>query len=161
MPMMYLQLLLLILVANGAPVLGHVVLRNHWAYPLDFALRFFDGRPFLGPSKTIRGVVLSLLITVLCALLIGLSPQTGLVVSGAAMFGDCLASFTKRRLGIKPESQAFGLDQVPESLFPLLALQSIYHLEFWGILITVIAFVILELVLSRLLFYWHLRKHPY
>jgi CDP-2,3-bis-(O-geranylgeranyl)-sn-glycerol synthase len=159
--MMYLQLLFLILVANGTPVLAHVVFRNYWTYPLDFGWRFFDGHPCLGQSKTIRGVVLSLLITMVCALLIGVSARIGLVVSGAAMLGDSLASFTKRRLGLKSESQAFGLDQVPESLFPLLALQSTYHLEFWGILITVIAFVILELVLSRVLFYFKLRKHPY
>jgi CDP-2,3-bis-(O-geranylgeranyl)-sn-glycerol synthase len=99
--------------------------------------------------------------TMVCAPLIGVSARTGFVVSAVAMLGDCLASFTKRRLGKKSESQAFGLDQVPESLFPLLALQSTYHLKLWGILITVIAFVIIELVLSRVLFYFKLRKHPY
>jgi CDP-2,3-bis-(O-geranylgeranyl)-sn-glycerol synthase len=159
--MMYFQFLFLILVANGAPLLGHVVLRNHWAYPLDFGLTFFDGNPLLGRSKTIRGVGLSIFMTMLCAPLIGVSARTGLVVSMAAMFGDCLASFSKRRFGMKSESQAFGLDQVPESLFPLLALQSTYPLELWGILFTVVAFVILELILSRVLFYFHLRKHPY
>ena len=159
--MIYLQLLFLILVANGAPVMGHVVLRNHWAYPLDFGWRFFDGCPILGRSKTLRGVVLSIIITVFCGPLIGLSARTWLVVSVAAMFGDCLTSFTKRRLGRKSESQVIGLDQVPESLFPLLAIRSTYHLEFLVILIMVIIFVILQLVLSRLVFYIHLRKHPY
>jgi CDP-diglyceride synthetase len=159
--MIYVQLLFLILAANGAPILGHVVLRHYWAYPLDSGCRFVDGQPLLGSSKTIRGVVLSILITMLCAPLIGVSVRSALVVSGAAMLGDCLSSFTKRRLGLKPESQAFGLDQVPESLFPLLAVQSTYHLEFLGILYTVIAFVVLELVLSRVLYSIKVRKHPY
>jgi len=159
--MIYLQLLFLILVANGSPILGHVVLKNHWGCPLDFGWRFFDGHPLLGRSKTIRGVLLSILMTMLCASLIGLPTRTGFVVSVAAMLGDCLASFIKRRLGMKSESQAFGLDQIPESLFPLMALQSTSHLELWGILLTVGGFVVLELVLSRALFYFNLRKHPY
>ena len=159
--MIYLELLFLILVANGSPILGHVFLRHHWEYPLDSGWRFFDGHPLLGPSKTIRGVVLSILMTMLCASLIGLPARTGFVISVAAMLGDCLASFTKRRLGMKSESQALGLDQIPESLFPLMALQSTYHLELWGILLTVIGFLILELVLSRVLFFFNLRKHPY
>ena len=159
--MIYLQILLLILVANGSPILGHVVLRTHWDYPLDFGWRFFDGHPLLGPSKTFRGVVLSLLMTMLFAPFIGLSTQTGLVISVTAMFGDCLASFAKRRMGRKPESQVFGLDQVPESLFPLIVLQWTYHLELRGIFLTVVGFIILELVLSRVLFYFNLRKHPY
>ncbi len=159
--MIYLQLLLLILLANGSPILGYVVFRNHWAYPLDFGWRFLDGHPLLGPSKTIRGVALSLLMTTLFASLFGMAAQAGFVISVTAMLGDCLASFTKRRMGLMPESQAFGLDQVPESLFPLMAVQSTYHLELWGILLTVVGFVLLELILSRVLFYFNLRKHPY
>ena len=84
--MIYLQLLFLILVANGAPILGHVVLKSHLASPLDFGWKFFDGHPLFGPSKTIRGVALSIVMTMVCATLVGLSARTGLVVSGAAMW---------------------------------------------------------------------------
>jgi hypothetical protein len=35
--------------------------------------------------------------------------------------GAPLSSFIKRRLALVPSSQAIGLDQIPESLFPLLA----------------------------------------
>jgi hypothetical protein len=37
------------------------------------------------------------------------------------MAGDLFSSFLKRRLNLPPSSPALGLDQVPESLFPLLA----------------------------------------
>ena len=159
--MTYLLLLFLIIVANGSPILGHWVLKNRWTYPLDCGWTFFDGRPLLGPAKTFRGVLLAIFITMLFALLIGLSLETGFVISVAAMVGDSLASFTKRRLGMSSGSQALGLDQIPECLFPLLAVQQTYHLTLEGILTTVIAFVILELFLSRILFVFHLRKHPY
>ena len=37
------------------------------------------------------------------------------------MTGDLFSSFIKRRFGSAPSSQALGLDQIPESLLPLVA----------------------------------------
>ena len=159
--MTYLLLLFLIIIANGSPILGHLVFKNRWTYPLDGGWTFFDGRPLFGSSKTIRGVVLSVLSTMLFAYFMSLSTETGFIISVGAMLGDVLASFTKRRLGMSSGSQALGLDQIPECLFPLLAVQQPYHLTLEGILATVIAFIVLELFLSRVLFVFHLRKHPY
>jgi CDP-2,3-bis-(O-geranylgeranyl)-sn-glycerol synthase len=58
-------------------------------------------------------------------------------------------------------SQAFGLDQIPEALLPLLAVKPIFDLRWPIILETVIAFLILELLLSRLLYHLRVRRQPY
>ena len=75
--------------------------------------------------------------------------------------GDLLSSFIKRRLKLRPSSMALGLDQVPESLLPLLLLKEPLGLTWPGILRTVVLFFVLELVLSRLLFWLRIRKTPY
>jgi hypothetical protein len=49
----------------------------------------------------------------------------GVVVGSMAMLGDLFSSFVKRRLNLPPSSRATFLDQVPESLFPLLASRSL------------------------------------
>ena len=56
---------------------------------------------------------------------------------------------------------ALGLDQIPESLLPALALKSRLALTAWDITGVVFAFILLELLLSRLLFGLHLRDRPY
>jgi CDP-2,3-bis-(O-geranylgeranyl)-sn-glycerol synthase len=84
-----------------------------------------------------------------------------LTVGAFAMLGDLVSSFAKRRLGRATSSQALGLDQIPESLFPLLAVHQRLGLQAWDIALLVGAFLVLELWLSRLLFRLGLREQPY
>jgi CDP-2,3-bis-(O-geranylgeranyl)-sn-glycerol synthase len=72
-----------------------------------------------------------------------------------------LSSFLKRRRGLELHAQAFGLDQIPEALIPLLLLRTTLGLSTMDIAVTVVAFIILELVLSRLLFMLNIRDRPY
>jgi CDP-2,3-bis-(O-geranylgeranyl)-sn-glycerol synthase len=76
------------------------------------------------------------------------------------MLGDLTSSFIKRRLGRPPSSQALLLDQVPESLFPLLVFRERLGLAAWDIAVVVLAFFVLDLLLSRLLYKLHLRDQP-
>lgn len=156
-----LKLLALLAIANGAPLLGRTVLRHRWGTPLDGGVQLPDGRPLFGPSKTIRGVLLALVVTPIAAVLLGLDAVTGAAIGGCAMLGDLSSSFIKRRLRMAPSSQALGLDQVPESLFPLLAVRARLGLTGAEIAGLVIAFVILDLLLSRLLYRLRLRERPY
>jgi CDP-2,3-bis-(O-geranylgeranyl)-sn-glycerol synthase len=156
-----LQVLLLLAVANGTPVLIKKLLGDFLAYPLDGGRTFLDGRPFLGPAKTIRGVVTSILATSICAPLVGVTWTTGAMVGIAAMAGDTLSSFMKRRMGLASSSRASGLDQVPESLLPALACRNLLGLTFADIIAVVALFVIGEVVLARLLFRLRIRDEPY
>jgi len=120
-----------------------------------------DRRPLFGPSKTLRGVLVSILTTMACAPLVGLDIKIGLLVGTAAMAGDLLSSFLKRRLGLPPSGRATGLDQVPESMLPLLACRHALSLTAVDIAAGTAIFFIGELLLSRLLFKVHLRDRPY
>ena len=67
-----LQIMVLLTLANGAPVVAKKILGRRLNLPLDFGFTFFDGRPVFGSSKTIRGIVVSILVTTASAPLIGL-----------------------------------------------------------------------------------------
>lgn len=156
-----LQLIVLMFIANGAPVIAKRLLRQRLSYPIDCGVKFFDGQRLLGPSKTMRGVLSSILVTSVCAPFVGLEWKIGIVVASAAMAGDSFSSFVKRRLGLPPSSRATGLDQVPESLFPLLSCRSMLALTIADIAMGVVLFFVGEIVLSRLLYRLRVRGHPY
>jgi len=156
-----LQLLFLLMLANGTPVVAKKILGRRYSYPLDGNLALADGRPLFGRSKTIRGVALAVLVTATGASIIGLAWQVGALVGAFAMVGDLFSSFCKRRFGLPSSSRASGLDQVPESLLPLLACRNLLALTTADIVVCVVMFVVGEIVLSRLLYAVHLRDRPY
>jgi CDP-2,3-bis-(O-geranylgeranyl)-sn-glycerol synthase len=156
-----LQLLVLVTLANGAPIVAKKIFGPRFSFPLDAGAIFFDGRPLFGPSKTIRGILISVLITTASAPLIGLDLTIGAIVAGATMTGDLFSSFVKRRLNFPPSSRALGLDQVPESLFPMLACRDALSLTISDIALGVGVFFIGEIILSRLLYQVHVRDEPY
>ena len=156
-----LQILVLLTFANGTPIVAKKIFSPCFARPLDGGIIFFDRRPLFGHSKTIRGITASILLTTASAPLIGLDLTIGAIVASSAMAGDLFSSFVKRRLNFPPSSQALGLDQVPESLFPMLACRDAISLTIADIALGVGIFFIGELILSRLLFRAHLRDEPY
>ncbi len=160
-PVAILQLLTLLTLANGTPVVAKKILGSRFAWPLDGGIRFIDGEPLLGASKTIRGVLLATLVTSAAAPLVGLTVTVGAIVGSVAMVGDCFSSFLKRRLALRPSSRATGLDQIPEALFPLLACRSALSLTAADIGATVAIFFIGEILVSRVLYRLRLRDRPY
>jgi hypothetical protein len=85
-PWLMLQLLMLLTLANGTPVLVKKLIGDFLAAPLDGGRNFLDGKPLLGRSKTIRGLVLSILITMGFAPILGL-PRRCRNDSNAGRFG--------------------------------------------------------------------------
>jgi CDP-2,3-bis-(O-geranylgeranyl)-sn-glycerol synthase len=156
-----LQLLALLGVANGIPILARKLLQDRFDIPLDGGLALPDGEPLFGASKTIRGVILSVVCTTGAAALLNLDWSIGAIMAGMSMLGDLFSSFVKRRIHLQPHDQALGLDQIPEALLPLLAVKARFNLSSGDIAVLVIAFIVLELVLSRLLFRLKIRDRPY
>jgi CDP-archaeol synthase len=156
-----LQLLLLLGVANTAPIVAKRLMGSRWDWPLDAGVKLPDGRPLLGPSKTVRGVVAAIAACALCALLVGLPAMTGVLIGAAAMTGDACSSFIKRRLAIAPSGQAFGIDQVPESLLPLLATRCVLDIPLLQVAAVTAAFVLLEVPLARIAHRLGFREQPY
>jgi CDP-diglyceride synthetase len=114
-----LKLVLLLVIANAVPVISRLLMRRRFSQPIDANVRFLDGRPILGPAKTLRGVVSAILVTALMAPLFDLSPGRGSLFALLSMCGDLISSFIKRRLGIASSHSAPVLDQLPETLLPL------------------------------------------
>ena len=160
-PLPILQLMALLTVANGTPLIAKKMFGRHFARLVDASITFFDQRPLFGSSKTLRGILLSIPITTVSAPLVAVDPGVGTLAATAALAGDSFSSFMKRRLNLPPSSQALGLDQVPESLFPLLACRFSPSLTAADIALGIGIFFVGELVLSRVLYKAHLRDEPY
>jgi hypothetical protein len=155
------KFLLLLTAANGTPVILKDVLGPRLAQPLDAGIRLWDGQPLLGPSKTVRGIAVSLAATILASLALGMGWKIGALVSLTAMAGDLLSSFLKRRMKLPPSSMVIGLDQLPEAALPLLACASLFAFSPADIAAIAATFFVGELAISRILFRLHLRDTPY
>ena len=160
-PLKVLRFVALLAVANGVPVLAKDILGNRFSGPVDGHVRVADGRSLFGASKTIRGILLSVLVTSVCAPLVGLKWPIGLLVGSTAMAGDLFSSFWKRRMKLPPRARATGLDQIPEALFPVLACRETLSLTLVDSIVIVAIFFVGEIFLSRLLFKFRLRDRPY
>ena len=159
--MLELKLLVLLAIANGAPVLACKFLGNRWNFPLDCGFSLGDGQPLLGESKTLRGILFSIFTSATLAPFLGIHWKIGALFAFFSMLGDLLSSFTKRRLKLTSSSMALGLDQIPESLLPLFALKDKLALDAYSIVMITVVFFIAELGLSRILYKLHIRKRPY
>lgn len=156
-----LQLLSLILIANGTPILVGRVMGDILDSPIDLGLTLRDGHRLFGVSKTWRGVLTSLLVTTCCAMLMGLDGEIGLVAGIFSMVGDLVSSFVKRRLAIGSSEMFTGMDQVPESLLPALALKTTLSLSWLDVIGVVALFVLLNRLLSIAMFKLNIRSEPY
>jgi len=155
------QALLLLIAANGAPVITSKVLGNRLAWPVDNGLNLSDGYRLFGNSKTWRGLFSAVFITTAMAIFFGIQPLTGVLFGALAMTGDLLASFIKRRLGNVESSRARGLDTVPESLLPLCLLKDSLALNLIDITLIVGLFFLIEEFVSPVLYRLHIRNQPY
>ena len=153
--------LLLLLVANGAPILAARVLRHHLDAPLDGGRILADGRPLLGPHKTVRGVLAAVTAATALAAALGLSAPLGAAVGATAMLGDAASSFLKRRQGLGSGGRARGLDQLPETLLPLLVLRAADAVSWLEALAALLGFLVVGAGLSRVLFFLGVRQRPY
>jgi CDP-2,3-bis-(O-geranylgeranyl)-sn-glycerol synthase len=153
--------LVLLIAANGAPVITGKALGNRLAKPMDNGLNIGDGYRLFGDSKTWRGLFSAIFLTTAVAILCGLEPLTGVLFGALTITGDLLASFIKRRLGNVESSRARGLDTVPESLLPLLLLKEPLALNFIDMTLIVGLFFLIEEFVSPVLYRLHIRNQPY
>ena len=160
-PLLVAQLLLLLVIANGTPLVVKKLLGDRFAQPADGGLAWFDGRPLFGESKTVRGVLLAVLMTAAAAPFVGFGAAVGALIGVGAMAGDLASSFVKRRLDWPASSRATGLDQVPEALLPVAAVWCALALTVTEVAATVALFFLGDVVLSRLLYRLNLRDRPY
>lgn len=156
-----LSLLALLFAVNGAPILARLLGYGHFAMPIDFGHRAWDGQPLFGRSKTWRGLLAGLALGALGGALLGWGWGFGLGFAFWSLLGDLLASFVKRRLRLDPSDRALLLDQFPESVLPLIYAGTVLPLGIAHIVGLSVAFAALSLAISRPLYRWHIRKRPW
>jgi CDP-2,3-bis-(O-geranylgeranyl)-sn-glycerol synthase len=153
--------LLLIGAANTAPLFAKKLFGERCAWPLDGDAHWFDGRPVFGHSKTVRGIAVGIVTPALLAWPLDQPMWHGAAIGAAAMAGDLVSSFCKRRMNFAPSSRAIGLDQIPEVLLPALVARGWFGLTLLDVALVVAVFFGLEIVLSKLLYRFKLRDQPY
>lgn len=147
-----LEILLLIVIANSAPVAARLIFSHYGSTSIDLGHRLKDGQYLFGSTKTWRGLLSAIILTSLFTCLLDDTIISGLIISISAMLGDLLSSFIKRRLSIPSSKNVILLDQLPESLFPVLIYAlSIRPLELIEVIVIITLFIIIDSGLSTLL----------
>lgn len=153
-------LLVLLGCSNLLPIVGRLVLGDRLAFPVDCGARW-RGRPLLGPHKTWRGLVLSVIGTAAAGAFMSLDWTAGAGLASLSMAGDLASSFVKRRLGLESGQKAVGLDQGLESFLPLWIMKGYFGLEWWEIVLLVLVFSVLGIAFSPLLYRLGIRRNPH
>jgi uncharacterized protein len=135
------QALVLLLAINFGPFLTLPYHRFFPKRPLDHHIRFIDGRPLLGPHKTLAGFLAGIFFSGIVGVLLGVSLWVGLGAGFLGMLGDCLSSFIKRRFQKAPGTNMPVVDHIFEAGLPLLFLHAVYSFSWFVILIALILFV--------------------
>lgn len=158
--MIELTLFALLIVANGSPVVLSMLPGTPREWPIDRGLRLPDGQPLFGSSKSLPGLAIAIAATTLCSLLIGPSVWIGVLVGAFAMVGDLFSSFVKRRLHLTSGAAAIGLDQIPESLLPLLICKPLLELSWMQVLLLTLAFLTANLLISQIMYRLGVGNYP-
>jgi len=153
-----LRIVLFLLWVNGLPPLAAILLDRRFALPVDGNRLFFDGQPIFGRNKTIRGVIAGTTGGAILAPLLGVSWWIGMTAGLLAMIGDLLSSFLKRRVGADSGKSVPLLDQLFESLLPLIFLNRYLSFTLSRTIAILALFTLLVYLSSRL--WLHITERP-
>ena len=161
-------------VANATPVVASRVFKHRT--PIDFGRNFVDGRRVFGDGKTYEGFATGLLtgfvvgeltyIIVSNAVSISSelpSPLAVFIMCIAALLGDLLGAFIKRRFGLPRGAPAPLLDQLDFLLAALLALWLIQPntLKAVYVVIAVLITPPIHLATNTIAYLLRLKKEPW
>lgn len=158
--------------ANMAPILFKWV--PFLDYPVDFK-RKFRGKRVFGSHKTIRGIFFAVVCGIIAVYLQKLLyPFTqnismldyskinvimfGILFGLGAMIGDCVESFFKRQIGIKPGKSWIVFDQIDWVIGTLIIL-SLFMTINWKIWVTALPlFFVLDIICKQIGYLLKLEK---
>ncbi len=130
------DVLLLLAVANSAPVLYSMVFGGRCATPIDGGRLLRDGRPVFGTHKTWRGLFGGALATSAAGGLLSIGILTAAAFGFSALLGDLPL-----------------LDQVPQALLPMLALYGPLGLNLVSLCATFVAVEVLAILAAKVFTY--------
>ena len=155
------ELFVMLVLANGSPVAVARLFGRHGNQPVDAGRLWRDGLPIFGASKTWRGLLAGILACGLFALWVDLGWLFGALFGLLALSGDLFSSFVKRRLGLKASARVTWLDQLPESLAPMLLAWLWQPLLWWQALAVAVLFALSNMLVSPVLYRLGIRSHPH
>lgn len=156
-----LELFVMLAIANGSPVVVARLFRDRGNWPVDGGRFGPDGRRLLGASKTWRGLISGSLGCILFAVWTGFDWLFGALFGLLSLFGDLASSFIKRRMGLASSARALGLDQLPESLLPMLLAWYWLAIPLGQAIAIGILFALANVVFSPLLYRLGIRRQPH
>jgi GNAT superfamily N-acetyltransferase len=139
----------LLIAANATPVLVAWLFGKRLDAPIDALFRRHGHRPVFGAHKTWRGLVSGAAASLLLGALLPCGPWIGLGFGVLALIGDLASSFVKRRMNWKAGYAAPLLDQLPESLLPLIVFADQLGLNALSIAGTAALFTLLDAMTAR------------
>jgi hypothetical protein len=140
----------LLLAANAVPVVVGKLARDRGALPLDFGRVMPDGERLFGSHKTWRGLASGIAACMLLAIYLELPLWLGAGFAAVSLAADACSSAAKRRMRLKPGSEVLWLDQLGETLLPLLVFAKPLGLNLKEIAIVTTCFLVLEAATARL-----------
>jgi hypothetical protein len=111
---------------------------------------WFDRQPVFGDHKTLRGIIVGLLGGTAGFSLLGVEWYVAGTAALLAMLGDLLSSFIKRRFTLPCGKNVVILDQLFESLLPILYLGTVMQLGIGQIILILVLFIAIALTGSCL-----------
>ena len=148
--MLALNIMVILIVANSAPLLSGVLFPKSLCWPLDNGRRLADGRPLLGEHKTLLGLLSGIGVAGIFSLIIGLPLTLGLLIGMASLLGDLLTSFLKRRFGLVEGETAYLFDHLLEGALPLFLCKHLFSIPWSLVLVLLGLFIACGLLGSKI-----------
>ncbi len=135
----------LLIVANATPVILARLCRHWGDYPLDLGWVAPDGERLLGDHKTWRGLLGGVVACGALAVVLGLSVPTAMMFATISLLADAMWSAVKRRLHWRAGAERPVLDQLAESLLPMLLCADRLGLGAREIVVVCVTFTLLDI----------------
>ncbi len=152
------RMVFFLFLVNSLPPIVAVLMSDRYGFAVDGGKMWFDGRPIFGSHKTFRGIAAGVTGGTLTFSLLGVSWWVAGIAALLAMTGDLVSSFIKRRSTLASGEEAIILDQIFESLFPLLFLNQYLLLNLKQNVVIILLFIITAHWSSRL--WLHITSRP-
>jgi len=141
--------LLMLAAANATPVFVARIFGRRLDAPVDAMVRRHGSGPLFGAHKTWRGLISGAAASALAGSVLPCGAWVGLGFGLLALAGDLASSFVKRRLRQPSGHSAPLLDQLPESLLPLIVFAHALALTDAQIFGTAAIFTLLDMATAR------------
>ena len=141
-------------VANSTPV----VLGGGPA--LDGGKQWSDGKPILGPNKTIRGCLTGIIVGTLIGLLQG-NLIGGFAQATGAILGDLISSFYKRRRDYSPGSSMPIIDQLDFISLAIILSYPFQQTDLLSVAVIMVITVPIHYAVNYISWLMKLKKNPW